>query len=167
MSPLRVTAQGGRLWDQGVMDTCVFVCDGLHQQLEWGCGLGGSYVHVPASGESGMEGHADATGQTGCMRSAAGGTHTHTYIYYIYRYDLFPLTVGIIYSHIAQPERGAGRGHCCCLRSCGCSVCLSVTCVARHVCMCLVGMHFQPCYLLHLGAWSCGCLASLRLLGLA
>ena len=29
----------------------------LYQQLEWGCGLGGLYAQVPASGETGIPGH--------------------------------------------------------------------------------------------------------------
>lgn len=54
----------------------------LYKQLEWGFSLGGSYVQMPVTEETGMQGL--ATRQTECMTPAAGWIH----IVCIY----FPLT---------------------------------------------------------------------------
>jgi len=35
--------------------TALCVCDGLHQQLERGCGLGGLCIRVPATGQTGIQ----------------------------------------------------------------------------------------------------------------
>lgn len=35
--------------------TALSVCDSLHQQLQWGYGLRGLYIQVPATGETGIQ----------------------------------------------------------------------------------------------------------------
>ena len=54
---------------------CVCVCDSLHQQLEGGCALRGSYVWVTAAEETGVQ-----TGQTEHLSPAAGGNSHCTYV---------------------------------------------------------------------------------------
>ena len=62
----------------GVSHAARRVWGGLYQQVDKGCGLGGSYVQGPATGETGMQG--PAPGQAECLSPvSAGGVHlAHT-----------------------------------------------------------------------------------------
>ena len=61
----------GRLWDQGSRVRLRGEWDGLYQQQDRACGLGGSYTQGPATGETGTRG--PATGQALSLSPAAGG----------------------------------------------------------------------------------------------
>lgn len=110
------------------------------------------------------------TGQTECLRPAAGGIH------YVY---MDTSIFSIVVLQPAQPERtGWGCWWCLCSREC--SECLSRICVTSYVCMYLciqvayscalctcawLGMHLQPGYWLDLGTGSSSSLASLQAVG--
>lgn len=116
-----------------------------------------------------------STWQTDCLSPAADLPCTQAFV------------LPLMDLHPAQPERRELWGHWCCLCLYDWSGCLSVGCVASHVCMyvciyvciylfiyihkcgvylcvLLLGTHIQPCYCLDLGTWSCNSLASLVLM---
>lgn len=50
-----IVRSGGALGHPFVC-VCVYMQGCLYLQLKWGCDPGGSYVHVPATGETGIQG---------------------------------------------------------------------------------------------------------------
>lgn len=149
-------------WTWEVLDSCMHMCVTLgYWPGECSCGLGASYVLVPASGETRIQGSVteQRAPEPSCWRNLY-----HTYVPLV---DLHP----------TLQKRGTSWVCWYCLCSCDCSlVCLWSMWLVMYMCiyvymscictlwMYLLGIHLQALYWLDLRTWSDSSLISLGLL---
>lgn len=141
-----------------VLISCVCFCNGLYQQQEWDCSLGGLTVQVPEAGETGVHEHLLCRQSVWSQLLERSTPHLCTFI-------LSPVD-----SHLALPERkkddAIGTVYvfvsdvCACLCIYGYTQCMSVFDV------CLLRTHLQPHCWSDLRVLEYICLTSLQLLNI-